>query len=96
MTNDEMLLLASAWTAPKWMKTNGEYAGHGFLIREFYQLWVDYMVKFLDVYKSYGFEFWGITTGNEPSLALPGMEINTVGWAPWDMVKINMLNACVL
>jgi O-glycosyl hydrolase len=38
-------LLACAWTAPPWMKTNGDYSGFGFLKLEYYQAWADYLVK---------------------------------------------------
>jgi glucosylceramidase len=70
------------------MKTNGEYAGYGFLLEEMYQAWADYFVKFLDSYQSEGIEFWGITTGNEPSLAMaPLDQINTVGWNSTQMAK---------
>nr|CAH7746783.1 unnamed protein product [Callosobruchus chinensis] len=44
-------LLSSAWTAPKWMKSNGKYTGPvSFLKEEYYQQWADYHVKFLDGY----------------------------------------------
>jgi glucosylceramidase len=38
-------LVAAAWTAPPWMKTNGDYSGFGFLKGEYYQEWADYLVK---------------------------------------------------
>ncbi|RZC36652.1 glucosylceramidase-like, partial [Asbolus verrucosus] len=88
LTNGNLQLFASAWTAPKWMKTNGEYAGYGFLIETMYQSWANYFVKFLDSYLDEGIQFWGITTGNEPSLAFViGDQINTVGWKSEDMGK---------
>lgn len=68
------------------MKTNGEYADYGFLKQEMFQAWADYFVKFLDSYKNEGVEFWGITTGNEPHTAVPGMKINSVAWNASDMV----------
>lgn len=87
MTKNNLKLLASAWTAPKWMKTNGEYAGFGFLKQEMYQTWADYFVKFLDRYKDQGIEFWGVTTGNEPhTVIMPGNKINIVGWNASEMV----------
>lgn len=65
------------------MKTNDDYGGFlSFLKEEFYQTWVDYFIKFFDAYKNEGIEnFWGLTTGNEPSLALlPLKKINSVAW----------------
>jgi glucosylceramidase len=80
-------LFASAWTAPKWMKTNGQYSDFGFLHKNMYQAWAEYYVKFLDSYQKQGIEFWGLTTGNEPSLGIiPFIKISSVGWLPKMMV----------
>ncbi|EFA07058.2 lysosomal acid glucosylceramidase [Tribolium castaneum] len=88
LTGNNLKLFASAWTAPTWMKTNGEYTGFGFLKEEMFQTWANYFVKFLDEYEEQGVEFWGITTGNEPSLALvPLNQINSVGWDATEMGK---------
>ncbi|PNF36457.1 hypothetical protein B7P43_G15864 [Cryptotermes secundus] len=77
-------LVACAWTAPPWMKTNGDYSGFGFLKSEYYQAWADYLVKFLDEYKKQGLEFWGISTGNEPiNGIIPVNRFNSMGWTPW-------------
>ncbi|XP_022911938.2 lysosomal acid glucosylceramidase-like [Onthophagus taurus] len=84
LTENNLSLFASAWTAPKWMKSNGEYSGSGSLITKYYQTWVDYFIKFFDAYKEKGIEFWGLTTGNEPSLAFFTFTgINSIGWLPW-------------
>ncbi|CAH1363805.1 unnamed protein product [Tenebrio molitor] len=83
LSEGKLELFASAWTAPKWMKTNGQYAGFGFLHENMYQAWAEYYVKFLDSYQEQGIEFWGLTTGNEPSLGIvPFTKINSVGWSP--------------
>jgi hypothetical protein len=87
LSEGKLELFASAWTAPKWMKTNGQYAGFGFLHENMYQAWAEYYVKFLDSYQEQGIEFWGLTTGNEPSLGIvPFTKINSVGWSPTMMV----------
>jgi glucosylceramidase len=37
----------------------------------------------LDSYQEQGIEFWGLTTGNEPSLGMiPFFKISSVGWLP--------------
>jgi glucosylceramidase len=46
LSEGKLDLFASAWTAPKWMKTNGQYAGFGFLHENMYQAWAEYYVKF--------------------------------------------------
>ncbi|XP_012257370.1 lysosomal acid glucosylceramidase-like [Athalia rosae] len=86
--NPELNFLAAAWSAPPWMKTNNDYTGFGFLRKEFYQLYADYHMKFLDVYKSYGLEMWAISTGNEPSNGIiPLNGFNSLGWTPNQMGK---------
>lgn len=44
-SDQSLLLLGSAWTAPPWMKTNNDYTGFGFLKQEHYQTWADYHLK---------------------------------------------------
>lgn len=69
------------------MKTNEAQDGAGELKREFWQLWADYFMRFFDLYKEQGIEFWGLTTGNEPSLAFfTWTGINSIGWLPWTLV----------
>ena len=43
----DLKLFASPWTAPPWMKSNNDYRGFGHLLKEYYQPWADYFVKFL-------------------------------------------------
>ncbi|XP_017305079.1 glucosylceramidase-like [Diaphorina citri] len=85
-------LIASAWTAPPWMKDNNHYFGRGFLKSEFYQTYTDYLIKFLDHYKDNGIDVWALTTGNEPTNALYGdwpeqFQFNNMGWSPFGMSK---------
>ncbi|KAI4467344.1 glucosylceramidase [Holotrichia oblita] len=88
LTENKLQFFASAWTAPAWMKTNEAPDGDGELKREYWQLWVDYFIKFFDSYKAEGIEFWGLTTGNEPSLAFfTWTGINSIGWLPWTQNK---------
>jgi len=80
MYQTEIKFFTSTWIAPKWMKDNGEYKG-GYLKEEYYQTWANYFLKFLEEYKKQGFDFWGITTGNEPLLArLSFIKIPSVNW----------------
>ncbi|KAG5897309.1 hypothetical protein JTB14_011472 [Gonioctena quinquepunctata] len=86
LTGNNLKLFASAWVAPKWMKTNGAYAGiFGFLKQTKFQVWADYFIKFLDEYKKENITFWGLTTGNEPSLAWVNSAIPSVAWTTWRM-----------
>ncbi|XP_071785392.1 lysosomal acid glucosylceramidase-like [Asterias amurensis] len=71
MSPRELKLIASPWSAPAWMKTNGKMAGGGSLIGQpgglVYQTWALYFVKFLEAYKKNDISIWGVTTQNEPS-----------------------------
>ncbi|KAG8229339.1 hypothetical protein J437_LFUL007147 [Ladona fulva] len=86
LSNGSLILIGSAWTAPPWMKTNNDYSGFGFLKREFFQLWAEYHIKFLDAYKDLGLELWALTTGNEPiNGIIPINRFNSMGWTPKEM-----------
>ncbi|HSH09760.1 MAG TPA: glycoside hydrolase family 30 protein, partial [Oceanipulchritudo sp.] len=58
-------LLASPWSAPPWMKTNGTWNG-GELMKEHYDTFARYIVKYLRAYEQEGIPVWGITPMNEP------------------------------
>lgn len=73
----ELRIVASAWTAPSWMKDIEEwyitgspennYQGTGgSLKKEYEETYADYLIRFLDAYRSEGVEIWGITPVNEP------------------------------
>lgn len=84
--------MASAWSAPAWMKTNNALTGLGFLKDDLYQTWANYHKKFLDMYKENGIDFWAITTGNEPvNGLLPVQVFNSMGWTPGTVVSLVQL-----
>lgn len=60
----DLKLLASPWSPPPYMKNNGEWQG-GYLKPEFYQLWADYIHRYITEMKKRGVEIWGITVQNE-------------------------------
>jgi glucosylceramidase len=48
---------------------------------EYYQLWADYFVRFLDEYAALGIDFWGLTAQNEPVNGnTPDFSFNCMGW----------------
>ncbi|XP_076749061.1 lysosomal acid glucosylceramidase-like [Xylocopa sonorina] len=86
--NPEVRWLSAAWSSPAWMKTNDKINGHGLLKEEYYQIYSDYIVKFLEEYKKNGIDIWAVSTGNEPLNAyVPFDRINTMGWTPKSMGK---------
>jgi glucosylceramidase len=73
----ELRIVASAWTAPPWMKDIEDYfikgtkennfEGTGGKLKPEYEgTYADYLIKYLDAYKSEGIDIWGITPVNEP------------------------------
>lgn len=61
-----LTLLASPWSPPKYMKTNGrrEYGGH--LKKEYYPLWAKYFAKYIRACREEKIDIWGVTLQNEP------------------------------
>ncbi|KAJ8943385.1 hypothetical protein NQ314_009752 [Rhamnusium bicolor] len=100
LTNNKLNLFASAWTAPPWMKTNNDWHGIGFLQTKYYQLWADYMIKFLEVYDKSGISFWGLTTQNEPIdgfLPKALEKLSSMGWTPAQMaLYVSSVGSCGL
>ncbi|XP_077432150.1 lysosomal acid glucosylceramidase isoform X2 [Vanacampus margaritifer] len=71
MAPQPLSLLASAWSAPAWMKTNDALIGKGSLKGQpggkEHQSWAQYYIRFLEEYAKYNLTFWAVTTGNEPT-----------------------------
>jgi glucosylceramidase len=61
----DIKILASPWSAPVWMKTNGKVKGGG-LKPECYQVYSEYFVKYIREMKKQGITIDAITTQNEP------------------------------
>jgi O-glycosyl hydrolase len=62
----KLLLYASPWSPPSFMKSNGTMLKGGTLLPEFYQAWANYYAKFVKAYEKEGMPIWGITIQNEP------------------------------
>ena len=63
--NPDIKLLATPWTAPRWMKTNNHWVG-GQLKSEHYNDFANYFIKYLDEMAAQGLNIWAITVQNEP------------------------------
>lgn len=75
--DSQMRIIASAWTAPSWMKDietwfipgspeNNWQGTGGSLKEEYVPVYADYLIKYLDAYSDEGVDIWGITPVNEP------------------------------
>ncbi|RMB93898.1 hypothetical protein DUI87_29634 [Hirundo rustica rustica] len=69
-----LLLFASPWTAPAWMRSNGDVRGKGTLKGKagdkYHKTWANYFIKFLDEYAKHNVTFWAVTAQNEPLAGL--------------------------
>lgn len=74
----DLRIVASAWTAPPWMKDLGDWyqpgskSNHwqgtgGALKPQHTSTYADYLVKYLDAYAAKGVPVWGLTPVNEPN-----------------------------
>lgn len=68
--NPNVKILATPWTAPRWMKSNNEWVG-GYLKNHLYDAYANYFMKYLQAMKAQGLDIWGISIQNEP-----GNEVN--------------------
>lgn len=58
-------ILASPWSAPTWMKTNDNIQG-GTLKKEYYGVYANYFVKYIQAMRRHGIPIDAITIQNEP------------------------------
>lgn len=75
--SSDLRIIASAWTAPPWMKSietwyipptpeNNWQGTGGDLKPEYVATYADYLIRYLDAYRAEGVEIWGLTPVNEP------------------------------
>ena len=75
--NPKLFIVASPWSPPVWMKTNGKVKG-GALKPECYDVYARYFVKYIQEMKKEGITIDAITIQNEPinSNNTPSMRMN--------------------
>jgi glucosylceramidase len=62
----KLILFASPWSPPAFMKSNNDMLHGGKLKPEFYQSWANYYTRFIKAYQQEGIPIWGLTIQNEP------------------------------
>lgn len=63
--NPDLKILGSPWSAPSWMKTSGSSIG-GSLKVEYYEVYANYFVKYIEGMQAEGIKIDAITIQNEP------------------------------
>jgi glucosylceramidase len=65
MINPNIKILATPWSAPLWMKDNGNSIG-GSLRPEYYNVYAQYFVKYIQAMQAQGIKIDAVTPQNEP------------------------------
>ncbi len=63
--NPDISFLASPWSPPAFMKSNGEMNHGGKLLEKYYDAWAEIMVRYLLAYREKGIEIQRITVQND-------------------------------
>lgn len=63
--NPEIKIMASPWSPPAWMKTNSSTKG-GSLEKKYFNVYAEYMVKYIQSMSGHGIVIDAITVQNEP------------------------------
>ena len=66
LTKNNFRIMASPWSPPAWMKTNGQMNEGGKLKEKYKRTWADYYCKFIEFYHREEVPIWGISVQNEP------------------------------
>ena len=69
--NRSLIVAATPWSAPGWMKTSGDLIG-GTLREDMGELYARYLVRTLQAYRDAGVEVRMMTLQNEPNFSPPG------------------------
>ena len=76
--NPKLLVMASPWSAPAWMKTNDSLV-KGSLRPEAYGVFSEYLARYIEAYTKEGVPIYAITLQNEPHFEpenYPGMRVD--------------------
>ncbi|MBR2460818.1 MAG: glucosylceramidase [Clostridia bacterium] len=64
--HSDLLLFASPWSPPAYMKTSGNRIAGGHLKRDYYPLWAEHFARYIDAAEAENVRIWGVTLQNEP------------------------------
>jgi len=86
LINPNLKILATPWSAPVWMKDNGSFKG-GALQTKYYDVYAQYLVKYLQQMKAAGITIDAITPQNEPLNPDNNPSLKMVAEAQRDFIK---------
>jgi len=85
-------ILATAWSAPAWMKDNGSLVGGNFKTTA-YNAYAQYFVKSIQAYQGQGIPIYAITPLNEPGVNVPYPSMNFTAANEGAFIKNNLAPA---
>jgi len=71
IAGSQLLLMASPWSPPRWMKDTGEMLKGGKLLPQYRKAWAKHYVKFAKAFEAAGVPLWSMTVQNEPHASTP-------------------------
>ncbi|GAB3985580.1 ricin-type beta-trefoil lectin domain protein [Actinoallomurus acanthiterrae] len=79
--NPNLTVMGTPWSAPAWMKDNGDFNNPGWLQSQYYAAYAQYFVKYLQAYEAQGVHIDFVTAQNEPTCCngYPSMSWNGSG-----------------
>ena len=78
--NPDLMLFASPWSPPGWMKTGGSIGG-GYMRDKYLDVYADYFVKYIKAYEEEGIKTSAVTIQNEPETHQNG-QMPACRWHP--------------
>ncbi|KAK3879334.1 hypothetical protein Pcinc_016091 [Petrolisthes cinctipes] len=84
VANRKLLLFGSPFSPPAWMKESGTFNGSGSILKEMWEPYANYFIKFLQAYEAEGAPVWGVTMQDEPLAGLKDAGWNNCYWSPED------------
>ncbi|MFF3771957.1 ricin-type beta-trefoil lectin domain protein [Streptomyces sp. NPDC002232] len=89
--NPALRVKAVPWSAPGWMKDNGRMDQMGWLKWEYYPLYAQYLVKYIQSYQAAGVKVDYLSVQNEPNCCQAGnptaMNYPGMSWNPSGLVE---------
>src|SRR6266568_8511056 len=77
--NPGLKLMMNPWSAPGWMKADGNFDNHSFLQSQFYAAYAQYYVKTIQAYQAQGVHVDYVSAQNEPGCC-SGANYPTMAW----------------
>jgi len=87
-SGEPLKFIATYWTPPSYMKSNGSTKNGGYLLPEYYDEFGDYAVATIQDYKNIGIDLYALSMQNEPAFQQPYNSCLYMHDQYRDMIKI--------